>query len=544
MGTRTAVVNPQPALAIKLGKLELAYPTLMGSGCYGSGEEFAPFADLSKIGAIVLKSVTRLPRLGNPTPRLVHTPAGMLNAIGLQNPGIEWYLERELHKYAGRPCKIVGSVAGFEVDDYAYVCERLAARDEIEAIELNVSCPNVAREGETFGCDPDLTGRVVEAARATTNKTDDESLRRVVAAAATLARHQPENPDLLPMLGPQKYQKIARYFAATAAENPMDRARAVTRVCKMAEKKKQTAAGIFASGSHQSVLANSRGLFASHQYTDAEFSVTILEDKSSGWAKSSSPDIRDIHPDELAESASNKAIASRNPRVLEPGHYTAILEPSAVLDIIGSLFLDFAGTSILDKRSCLNDRMGKKIFGENVTLWDDVYHPYQLVAPYDGEGLPRQKILLVDRGVPKNLVYSRTTAKKMKAKPTGHGLPLPNEYGEAPMNLVFSGGDKSVDDMVRSTERGILVTRVWYIREVDPYEKILTGMTRDGTFLIENGRIAAGIRNFRFNQSVIEMLSNVEMLGPAVRAAGEESFEMVVPAMKVGNFHFSEVTKF
>jgi predicted Zn-dependent protease len=150
----------------------------------------------------------------------------------------------------------------------------------------------------------------------------------------------------------------------------------------------------------------------------------------------------------------------------------------------------------------------------------------------------------VDRGVPRNLVYSRATAKKMKAKPTGHGLPLPNEYGEAPMNLVFAGGDKSVDDMIRSTERGILVTRVWYIREVDPYEKILTGMTRDGTFLIENGRIAAGIRNFRFNQSVIEMLSNVEMLGPAVRAAGEESFEMVVPAMKVGKFHFSEVTKF
>ncbi|HEY1884276.1 MAG TPA: dihydroorotate dehydrogenase [Candidatus Cybelea sp.] len=159
-----------PSLATRLGKLELAYPTLMGSGCYGSGEEFAPFADLSKIGGIVLKSVTRLPRLGNPTPRLVHTPAGMLNAIGLQNPGIEWYLERELHKYKDRPCKIVGSVAGFSIDDYAYVCERLAARDEIEAVELNVSCPNVAREGETFGCDPDLTERVVAAARATTDK--------------------------------------------------------------------------------------------------------------------------------------------------------------------------------------------------------------------------------------------------------------------------------------------------------------------------------------------------------------------------------------
>ncbi len=164
------MVNSTPSLATKLGKLELAYPTLMGSGCYGSGEEFAPFADLSKIGGIVLKSVTRLPRLGNPTPRLVHTPAGMLNAIGLQNPGIEWYLERELHKYKDRPCRIVGSVAGFSIDDYAYVCERLAGRDEIEAVELNVSCPNVAREGETFGCDPDLTERVVAAARATTDK--------------------------------------------------------------------------------------------------------------------------------------------------------------------------------------------------------------------------------------------------------------------------------------------------------------------------------------------------------------------------------------
>ncbi len=185
---------------------------------------------------------------------------------------------------------------------------------------------------------------------------------------------------------------------------------------------------------------------------------------------------------------------------------------------------------MLDKRSCLTGRMGKKLFGDNITIWDDAYHPLQSGAPYDGEGVPRQKVLLVDRGVPKNLVYSRATAKKMKAKPTGHGFSLPNEYGEAPMNLVFSGGDKSTEEMIRTTERGILVTRLWYIREVDPYEKILTGMTRDGTFLIENGRVSGGVRNFRFNQSIIEMLSNVEMLGPAVRAAGEESFEMVVPA--------------
>jgi dihydroorotate dehydrogenase (NAD+) catalytic subunit len=165
------MVSVRPSLTTTIGKLELAYPTLMGSGCYGSGEEFAPFADLSKIGGIVLKSVTRLPRLGNPMPRIVHTPAGMLNAIGLQNPGIDWYLKHDLHKYAGRPCKLVGSVAGFSVDDYAYVCERLASRDEIAAIELNVSCPNVASEGETFGCSPVLTAAVVRAARSTTDKT-------------------------------------------------------------------------------------------------------------------------------------------------------------------------------------------------------------------------------------------------------------------------------------------------------------------------------------------------------------------------------------
>jgi len=165
------MVTPKPSLVTKLGSLELPYPTLMGSGCYGSGEEFSPLVDLGKIGAIVLKSVTRLPRLGNSLPRIVHTPAGMLNAIGLQNPGIDWYLQHEISKLRDRPCAMIGSVAGFSIDDYAYVCERLAARPEIAAVELNVSCPNVASEGETFGCDPGLTGKVVRAARATTGKT-------------------------------------------------------------------------------------------------------------------------------------------------------------------------------------------------------------------------------------------------------------------------------------------------------------------------------------------------------------------------------------
>jgi PmbA protein len=381
-------------------------------------------------------------------------------------------------------------------------------------------------------------------ARATTNKTDDEGLRRVVAASARLARSQPKNPALLPMPVPQKYAKVQRFFESTAAATAHDRALAVTRVVQAAAKNKQTAAGIFSTGAMQSALVNSRGLFATYRQTRSEFSITILDKDSSGWAKANSPDVAKINPDVMAASAMEKSSASAAPRELAPGRYTVILEPAAVLDLVGFLFYDFAGTAILDQRSCFNKRMGKQVMGENITLRDDVTHPLQTGAPYDGEGIPRQHVLLVERGTPRNLVYSRATAKKMNAKPTGHGFSLPNEYGEAPMNLVFEGGKSTLDEMIQSTDRGILVTRLWYIREVDPYEKILTGMTRDGTFLVENGRIIGGIRNFRFNQSILEMLSNVEMLGPAVRAAGEESFEMVVPPMKVRDFHFSEVTKF
>ena len=197
-----------------------------------------------------------------------------------------------------------------------------------------------------------------------------------------------------------------------------------------------------------------------------------------------------------------------------------------------------------DQRSCLSGRLGKAIFGKNITITDDAYHPQQLGAPFDGEGMPRQRVMLVDDGVVKNLVYSRRSAKQAVPEATGHGFPLPNEYGEAPLNLVVEGGKTSLEEMIASTEQGIAGHALWYIREVDPYEKIMTGMTRDGLFLIEKGKIARAARNFRFNQSVLEMLRNVECLGPARRATGEEAFEMVVPPMKIRNFHFSEVTKF
>jgi dihydroorotate dehydrogenase (NAD+) catalytic subunit len=177
-----------PDISVRLGALELAMPTLMGSGCYGSGEEYAPFIDLAQIGGVVLKSVTRLPRLGNGAPRLVPVASGLLNAIGLQNPGIESYLAHDVAKFADRPCAVVGSVAGFSVDDYAHVTERLAARDEIDAIELNISCPNVGHEGETFACDPGLAERATRAARGVTDKTLIVKLSPNVTDIALIAR--------------------------------------------------------------------------------------------------------------------------------------------------------------------------------------------------------------------------------------------------------------------------------------------------------------------------------------------------------------------
>ena len=221
-----------------------------------------------------------------------------------------------------------------------------------------------------------------------------------------------------------------------------------------------------------------------------------------------------------------------------------ILEPAAVLDLVGQMFGDFSATAIRDGRSFLNDRVGKKLFGDNVTIRDDVAHPLQAGAPFDGEGVPRQPLTLVERGVVRQVAYGRQAAAQAGVAATGHGFPLPNEFGEAPANIVISGGGVSLDRMIAGTGRGILVTRFWYIREVDPYQKIFTGMTRDGAFLVEDGRIVSGVRNFRFNQSLIELLSNVEALSDPVRASGEETFDMVVPAMKARDLNFTEVTRF
>jgi PmbA protein len=444
--------------------------------------------------------------------------------------------ERELRRIIDTVLRLAKSTGAQETE--VHVDE---VADALTRFANNAIHQNVAEHGVTVSIRTVVDGRT---ARATTNRIDEDSLRAAIEASLSLAHSEPKDPRLLPMPQRQRYRSVRRFVKPTASLSAEERAHTVRRACDLAVKKGQVAAGIFSSGQRQSALGNSRGLFAAYRETHSEFSITAQEGSATSWAKANSADVRAFDPQKLAARASEKAHLAVNSRELAPGRYTVILEPAAVLDVVGFLFYDFSATTLEDKRSCLNERMGKQLFGQNISIADDAYHPLQQGAPFDGEGFPRQRVQLVDRGVPKNLVYSRAAAKAAAKQPTGHGFALPNEFGEAPMNLVFGGGDSSVEKMIASTDRGLLVTRLWYIREVDPYEKVMTGMTRDGLFLVEKGRITTAVRNFRFNQSTIEMLKNVELLGPAVRATGEEAFEMVVPAMKVRDFHFSEVTKF
>jgi len=455
---------------------------------------------------------------------------------------------------------------------------KLSSADEVEVLfsggrfaltrfANNIIHQNVADENHVVSVRTVFGGRT---ARATTNKFDDESLRQVVRSSENLAKVQHPDHDFLPMPSEEEAAGLrrgltgeaptrvvpSRYFERTAEITPELRAEGVSKIVGVADRHKLTSAGVFSNGEWFEGIFNSRGLSRWHTQTSAEVSITMLAADSSGWQKANSPDVANLDPLRLAETAAQKAVETAHPREIPAGKYTVILEPAAVLDIVGFMFWDYSGMAILDQRSFLTGRIGTRLFGDNITIVDDVAHPLQSGSPFDGEGMTRKTMPLVENGIIKRVVYARATAGRMKKseyhdkagpiEATGHGFPLPNEMGEMPLNIVFApaGNPQTVEQMIASTERGILVTRLWYIREVEPFEKVLTGMTRDGTFLVENGRLQGGVRNFRFNESLLRMLSNVEAMSLPVRSCGEESFDMVVPSMKVKEFNFTEVTKF
>ncbi|MCX6620528.1 MAG: TldD/PmbA family protein [Acidobacteria bacterium] len=264
-------------------------------------------------------------------------------------------------------------------------------------------------------------------ARATTNQFDRASIERAVAQAIAITRSSEPYPDLLPLLGPQQYRDVDRHDASTASVTPGDRGKAVAEAIALVESAGQTAAGIYETEESATALLNSEGLFAYSPDTGATFSITAMAADSSGWAKAEAPAIADIDCLRLARSAAEKARASANPRELAPGRYTVVLEPAAVLDVVGHMFGDFSATALEDQRSFLNDRLNQQTFGSNITIHDDVYHPLQSGAPWDGEGVPRSRLTLVEQGVPREVAWSRARAASAGREPTGHGYPLPNE---------------------------------------------------------------------------------------------------------------------
>lgn len=432
------------------------------------------------------------------------------------------------------------------------------AQGKAQGIEVSISSTDVSTSRFANNCmtqnqSPDRTEisiRLLKNGRQLRMSSDDLSaaaIAKLVDDALLATKHLEKDPELLPLHAPPKhgYVHLKRFDKETAELDAAARAKAVSKIIKLATRNNLSAAGTISSGAHLLAIGNSKGLLAVHKQSQAACSVTMDRSGSTGWAKAEELSFADLDFSGLAERAAKTALANRDPSEIAPGKYNVILEPAAFLDLIAYLSFDFSATSHLDKLSCFVGKLGQRVFGDNISITDDVTHPMQGGAPFDGEGLPRHAVTLVENGVLKNVVAGRRSAEKLGIKPTGHGLPEPNAEGEVPVNLVFSGGDSSLEEMIAGQERAVLLTRVWYIREVDPTLKIVTGMTRDGCFLVEDGKIVSALKNLRFNQSLIELLNNVIDMAPSGRCSGgEEAGPSVVPAVLVKDFNFSSGTTF
>jgi predicted Zn-dependent protease len=375
----------------------------------------------------------------------------------------------------------------------------------------------------------------------TTNDLSDESLKRAVSESERLARLAPDDPESMPDLGPQTYASVSSYFDSTAMLSPGDRAAAAKIALDAARAAGDLrAAGFIITGMSANALGNSKGMFAYHRATSANYTLTVrtVDGTGSGWAAADHPDWAQVDPKSVSDRAIEKARLSRNPVAVEPGRYTVILEPQAVGDLV-QLIGNYADARSADEgRSPFvkqggGSKVGEKIADPRVTIVADPTDPQLLSQPFDGEGFPLQRQVLVENGVLKQLFYSRFWAKKQGRVATGN-----------PQSMKMLGGTASLDDLIKGTERGVLVTRLWYLREVDPRTILYTGLTRDGTFLIENGKVTKALRNFRFNESPLFMLNNVEQLGRPVRLAGtEQGGDVVMPALKVRDFTFTSLSE-
>ena len=375
----------------------------------------------------------------------------------------------------------------------------------------------------------------------TTNDLSEASIRRVVEQSEVLAKLAPDDPEAMPEVEPQQYASVNAYIDATAAIGAGERAQAALTALAPARRAGDIkAAGFLVVGAGCTAQGNSSGLFAYHRATNTNYTLTVrtTDGTGSGWAAADHPDWRQVDFARVSARAIDKARTSRQPAAVEPGRYTVIFEPQAVGDL-AQLIAFYADARQADEgRSPFSkagggNKVGEKIVDERVTMFSDPADPQLLAQPFDGEGMRLGRQVWVENGNLKQLQYSRFWAKKQNQVATGGAS-----------SLKMQGGSSSMEEMIRSTQRGILVTRLWYLREVDPRTILYTGLTRDGTYLIEEGRISRSIRNLRFNESPLFMLNNIEMIGAAERLAGTEAGGAVVmPALKVRDFNFTSLSE-
>jgi predicted Zn-dependent protease len=379
-------------------------------------------------------------------------------------------------------------------------------------------------------------------ASATTNLVDDGSLQKTVDLAAQLARLSPEDAELMPELGPQTYAPVEAFIERTAQLTGERRAEAVKRVVDAALDAGTPAGSLFVAGfldvhARTITVATSSGLFAYHRTTDADLSVTARtpDRTGSGWSRGGSRDWGAVDPERLGRIAARKAVASRNPQPIEPGQYTAVLEPQAVMDLVPLLGPVLGARGADEGRSAFSrpgggNRIGEKIVDERVTLYSDPSDPDLRASPFDNEGQPVGRHVWIEKGVLKNLAYTRFWAQKQGTQPTGAQTLLGG--------LTLSGGTKSTEELIAGCERGVLVTHFFYIRSLEPRTALYTGLTRDGAFLIEKGKIARALKNFRWNESPLLMLNRLEDIGrPEPTAAGR-----MMPALRIRNFNFTSLS--
>jgi predicted Zn-dependent protease len=370
---------------------------------------------------------------------------------------------------------------------------------------------------------------------ATINEFDEASLEKVVRRSEELARLAPENPEYMPMLTPQQYLDVkAAYHETTAKIDPAYRAEAAAKSLEQSKKNKLVAAGFEEDGNGFTARLNSKGNFGYYRSTNVNFSVTVrTEDGTgSGYAQRDYNNAALLDAGKATAIAAEKAMRSVDAKAIEPGKYTVILEPAASVDLLRNMIFNMDQRTADEGRSFLakkggGTKLGEKIFDERVTIMSDPMMEEAPGAPWSGDGRPTGKTVWVENGVVKNLFCSRYWAENKK-----YDKALPN-----PTNGIMLGGNESLESLIKSTQRGILVTRLWYIRAVDPQTLLYTGLTRDGTFFIENGEIKYPVKNFRFNESPVIMLNNLEAMGKPERISG-----LLIPPMKIRDFTFTSLS--